>query len=227
MLHPYLNPLIEAFEASRNPQRAAQMTKYVKDRYVFYGISTPDRRAILSAHIKKYGMPDWTAMKKITRILWELDERECQHNALDLLNRMKKNLKAEDLPLLEYLITTKSWWDTVDAVAGWLAGELFSRHPELIRPATGRWMDSGNIWLQRSCLLFQLKYKQDTDLELLYGFIGQLSGHKSFWIRKAIGWTLREYSKTDPGAVCRYVDAHPELSGLSKREALKVISRSK
>jgi len=115
----------------------------------------------------------------------------------------------------------------VDGLAGWLIGDLFKRHPGLILPTTRDWMDSGNIWLQRSCLLFQLKYKRDTDLDLLFGFIATLSDHKSFWIRKAIGWILREYSKTDPSTVQKFVDAHPGLSGLSKREALKVINRAK
>jgi 3-methyladenine DNA glycosylase AlkD len=227
MIHSYLRPLIIQFEANRDPVRAAQMTKYMKGQYDFYGIGTPVRRALMSDHFRKYGLPDWSQIDQISRNLWEMNQRECQHTLIDLLNRMKKNLSPDDLPLLEFLITTKSWWDTVDGVAGWLAGDLFKRHSGLIKPTTRCWMGSGNIWLQRSCLLFQLKYRKDTDLDLLFGFIAELSGHKSFWIRKAIGWSLREYSKTDPIAVRNYVDAHPELSGLSRREALKVISRTK
>jgi 3-methyladenine DNA glycosylase AlkD len=227
MIHAYLRPLIEQFEANRDPDRAGYMKKYLKDQFEFYGIGTPARRAMLSAHIKDHGLPERSEIEKVSRNLWEMDERECQFTAVDMLKRMKKKLEPGDLSLLEYLIVTKSWWDTVDGIAGWLAGELFKRHPEMIVPTTGRWMESGNIWMQRSCLLFQLSYKKDTDLDLLFGFIGELSGHKSFWIRKAIGWVLREYSKTDPGTVQAYVDAHPELSGLSKREALKVIKRSK
>ena len=89
-------------------------------------------------------------------------------------------------------------------------------------------MDGFGIYLAPAQLpALQLKYKADTDLDLLYGFIGELSGHKSFWIRKAIGWILREYSKTDPEEVEAYISVHPELSGLSRREALKVINRAK
>jgi len=226
MIHPYLKPLLSNYQARRDPARAVQMKKYMKDQFEFYGIGTPARRTMMSAHIKEYGLPDWSYIEDISRNLWEMDERECQFTLLDLLNRMKKNLSPRDLPLLEYLIITKSWWDTVDGLAAWMVGELFKRHPELIDPTTSKWMKTGNIWLQRSCLLFQLKYKKDTDLDLLFGFIGTLSGHKSFWIRKAIGWTLREYSKTDPQTVQEYVNKHPELSGLSKREALKVINRA-
>ena len=227
MTHLYLQPLIRNYEANRDPDRASQMKKYMKDQFDFYGIATPDRRAMMKAHIKEYALPDWSQIDLISRSLWEADERECQFTLLDLMNRLKKKLGPDHLPLLEYLITTKSWWDTVDGLAGWLIGDLFKRHPGLILPTTREWMDSGNIWLQRSCLLFQLKFKRDTDLDLLFGFITVLSDHKSFWIRKAIGWILREYSKTDPSAVQQFVDAHPGLSGLSKREALKVINRAK
>ena len=227
MTPTYLQPLLMQYETNRDPARAAQMKKYMKDHFKFYGIGTPARRAMMSDHIRVYGLPEWSSIEEITRYLWEMEERECQSTVLDLLNRMKKKLGPEDLPLMEYLITTKSWWDTVDGVAGWLVGVILQKYPEQIKPVTTRWMDSGNIWLQRSCLLFQLKYKMDTDLDLLFGFIEKLSDHKSFWIRKAIGWVLREYSKTDPNTVRQYVDAHPELSGLSKREALKVINRAK
>lgn len=223
----YLEPLLRQYEHSRDPVRAVQMKKYMKDQFDFYGIGTPARRAMISAHIRESGLPEWNSMEKITRHLWEMEQRECQSTAIDLLNRMKKKLRPDDLPLMEYLITTKSWWDTVDGVAGWLVGALLKKYPENVKPLTTRWMDSENTWLQRSCLLFQLNYKQDTDLELMFGFIEKLSDRKSFWIRKAIGWVLREYSKTDPQIVLQYVDAHPELSGLSKREALKVINRAR
>jgi len=223
----YLEPLLKQYEDNRDPVRAVQMKKYMKDQFDFFGIGTPARRAMMSAHIREYGWPDWSSIEEITRSLWEMNERECQSTVIDLLNRMKKKLGPDKLPLMEYLITTKSWWDTVDGVAGWLIGTILQRYPEHIKPLTTRWMDSENIWLQRACLLFQLQYKKDTDLDLMYGFIGRLSDHKSFWIRKAIGWVLREYSKTDPQTVQQYVDAHPELSGLSKREALKIINRAK
>jgi len=227
MAPAYLQPLLKQYEDNSDPKRAVQMKKYMKDQFEFFGIGTPARRSMMSTHIKEFGLPDWSMIEEITRHLWEMEERECQSTVIDLLNRMKKNLGKDDLPLMEFLITTKSWWDTVDGLAGWLVGDIMKKYPEQIEPVTTRWMDSGNIWLQRSCLLFQLKYKQDTDLDLLFGFIEKLSDHKSFWIRKAIGWILREYSKTDPQTVRRYVGAHPELSGLSSREALKYINRAK
>jgi 3-methyladenine DNA glycosylase AlkD len=221
----YLEPLLRQYEDNRDAARAIQMKKYMKGQFDFFGMGTPARRAMMTAHIRKYGLPDRNKVEEITHYLWKKDERECQFTAIDLLNRMKRYLDQDNFPLMEYMITTKSWWDTVDGTAGWLVAEIMKKNPDRVRPVTSLWMDSGNIWLQRSCLLFQLHYKQDTDLDLLFEFIGKLSGHNSFWIRKAIGWVLREYSKTDPHTVQAYVDTHPELSGLSKREALKVIHR--
>ena len=139
---------------------------------------------------------------------------------------MKNKLTPEHFTLMEYMILQKSWWDTVDGLAGWLVGAIMKNHPSSIRPKTSEWMSSGNIWLQRTCLIFQLGYKKDTDTELLFGFIEQLADHKTFWIRTAIGWALREYSKTNPLAVQDFVNTH-QLSPLSKREALKVIERDK
>ena len=157
----YLAPLIRQYEENRDPLRAVQMKKYMKDQFDFYGIGTPARRALMTGHIRKYGLPDWNMIEDIGRYLWELEPRECQSTLLDLLNRMKKKLDGDKLPFMEYLITTKSWWDTVDGIAGWLVGEIMREYPDQIRPVTTRWMDSGNIWLQRSCLLFQLTYLVD------------------------------------------------------------------
>ena len=110
----------------------------------------------------------------------------------------------------------------MDYIASNLVGSYFNIYPGKIRETTDRWMASQNMWLQRTCLLFQLKYKNKTDESLLSGFIDQLTGSKEFFIRKAIGWSLREYSKTNPDFVLSFVRAR-ELSGLSEREALKWI----
>ena len=124
--------------------------------------------------------------------------------------------------LYEELITTKSWWDTVDGLAANQVGEHFQRYPELRGKCTKRWMASGNIWLQRTCLIFQLRYKKQTDFELMKSFIIPLAGSKEFFIRKAIGWALRQYSKFEPARVIDFVESQP-MSHLSKKEALKLI----
>jgi len=226
MPHPYYAPLVPRLEAVADPIRAANMKKYMKDHFEFYGIPTPLRREITRGFVKEYGMPGMDILEELCKSLWDEPEREYQHTVIFLLNRMKEKLTPGHLHLIEYLITHKSWWDTVDGLAGWIVGEIMKNHPDTIRPKTTGWMASGNIWLQRTCIIFQLGYKKDTDTELLSGFIEELADHKTFWIRKAIGWALREYSKTDPDFVQAFVDTH-ELSGLSRREALKVIERNK
>ena len=122
--------------------------------------------------------------------------------------------------LFEQLIITKSWWDSVDGLASWMVGEHFKRFPHQRDQYIDKWMKSGNMWLQRTCLLFQLGYKDKTDEILMGSIIMSLNGSKEFFIDKAIGWILREYSKTDFQAVINFVDNN-ELSNLSKREALK------
>ena len=120
------------------------------------------------------------------------------------------------------MITQKSWWDTVDSMASDITGPYFQRYPEQIRPVTGGWNRSRNIWLQRSSLLFQKAWKKETDKERLASYILHLSKSTEFFVQKAIGWSLREYAKTDPDWVRSFVKSHQkELAPLSKREALK------
>ncbi len=226
MSHPYTEPLIRSFEAGRDPEYAANMKRYMKDQFGYYGIPTPSRKKITGEFVKNHGLPGMENLEDVCRSLWLEEMRECQYAALSLLERIKNNLTPYHFPLLEYLIITKSWWDTVDGIAARLVGAVMHNHPETIVPKTSTWMDSGNIWLQRTCLLFQLGYKEETDTDLLFGFIERLSDHRSFWIRKAIGWALREYSKTRPQAVVDFVSSR-RLSPLSRREALKVIERKK
>jgi 3-methyladenine DNA glycosylase AlkD len=125
---------------------------------------------------------------------------------------------------IEKLVTTKSWWDTVDFLASNAAGPWFRKFPEKKSEITSRWNASENFWLQRMSILFQLKYKAETDTKILRSYILPLMESKEFFIRKAIGWALREYAKTDPKFVSKLVKELP-LSPLSKKEAMKGIER--
>ncbi|HIA29852.1 MAG TPA: DNA alkylation repair protein, partial [Candidatus Marinimicrobia bacterium] len=144
--------------------------------------------------------------------------------ALDILEHLVKKRIQVKIELLEYLIMTKSWWDTVDWMATRIVGVCFRQNPELITQTYSRWMEIDNIWLQRVCILFQLKYKEKTDVKLLFSTIQELSGSEEFFIQKAIGWALREQLKIDPAVVQKFVDEN-ELAPLSRREALKVLKR--
>ena len=137
-----------------------------------------------------------------------------------MLRKFSKKLYEDFIGLFEHLIVTKSWWDSMDGIASWCVGEHFKRFPKLIKPFTEKWMKSKNMWLQRTVILFQLGYKDKTDVNLLFKNIQKLMDSKEFFIRKAIGWALREYSKTDAQAVMNFVENN-EIASLSKREALK------
>lgn len=218
----YLAPLVAAFNAAADSERASYMKKYLKGRYEFIGISTPEMRSIQKKFFKDHGLPSLGEVDGLIRYLWSLPEREYQHFAMELLEKFVKKLPVSFIQTYEFLLTEKSWWDTVDMIAARLVGMHFRRFPHLVKPFTEKWLHSGNIWLQRTVLIFQIKYRKETDLELLSSAINELSGSKEFFIRKAIGWSLREYSKTDPRWVAEFADA-ADISNFSRKEALKRI----
>ena len=197
---------------------AGPMERYMKNQFPFLGIKAPLRRELSKQLLREQGIPEnW---EQAVEHLWELPEREYQYVAMDLLEKRKKQLTPEHLPWIVHWITTKSWWDTVDYLAAHTTGKLFSLYPELIRPNTTAWVQGDNIWLARTAILFQLSYKAKTDQELLFSLIESCAASNQFFIQKAIGWSLREYAKTEPEAVRGFVE-RTVLSNLSKREALK------
>lgn len=223
-MHPYTQPLVSALEAAANPALAGPMEAYMKNRFPFYGIKSPERKAIFKAFIKDHGLPPAGELEDVIESLWEQPYRECHYAVVDLLDKMQKKLEPKHLPMLEELIVTNSWWDTVDLLASHQFGGLLKKYPELIPDKTERWISSDNFWLQRVAILYQLNYKKDTDAERLFRFCKLRAGSKEFFIRKGIGWALRQYSYTDPVAVKQFV-AETDLSPLSQREALKGIQR--
>ena len=172
--------------------------------------------------MRKGVLPDRTAIEEIIREIWILPQREYQYFAMELLEKYVKRSDETIVPLLEYMILTKSWWDTVDKIASHLVGGFFRQHKECIESYTEKWMYYGTMWLQRTALLFQLRYKKETDTDLLYSYIQALASSQEFFIQKAIGWALREYSKSDPEAVYNFVNK-VTLAPLSRREALRLI----
>jgi 3-methyladenine DNA glycosylase AlkD len=155
---------------------------------------------------------------------WAQPQRDWQYVAMEITGKFVKSAGPELIDLAEWMITHKSWWDSVDYVAPNIAGMLFQKYPEIKLQYIESWMQSGNMWLQRACLIHQLRYNKTTDSALLFTLCERLAGHPDFFIRKAIGWSLRQYSKFSPEAVIGFVNAH-ELSNLSRKEALKAINR--
>ncbi|NOZ45825.1 MAG: DNA alkylation repair protein [Chlorobi bacterium] len=221
----YIKPIITEYEKHRNAANALPMSNYMKNNFAFLGIKSPDRKVINRAFFKKYGLPEISNLTAIIKKLWQLPEREYQYFAMELMKRCFKKTDDNIIDLLEYMIINKSWWDSIDLIATHLVGVFFQKYNNLVPGKTTEWMNSGNIWLQRTCILFQLKYKKETDFNLLTEFIIPLTNSKEFFIQKAIGWALREYSKTNPQMVLEFVKKH-NLAPLSVREALRILKKN-
>ncbi|MDD9272177.1 DNA alkylation repair protein [Paenibacillus sp. GCM10023248] len=224
MSSSYTKKLEDLLRAHASEADAAAMAAYMRGHFPFLGIRNPQRVALTKQFWKEHGMPKGAEGVKAAEELWALPEREFHYTALLLLIQLRKEAEKERIALLEHLVVTNAWWDSVDTIADHLIGFHMQKYPELIPAHVEKWLASGHMWLQRTAILFQLKYKRHTDVPLLFSCIRQMADSDEFFIRKAIGWALREYSKTDAGAVQAFV-AETKLSPLSVREALKVIQR--
>jgi len=222
----YLEPLLHRLEAEANPEEAGPMARYMRDQFPFYGIKTPQRRLLVREFVAEHGLPAPDLLEAVVWRLWQRPQRECQYIAVGLLEKTSKRLSKPVINLVEQLIVTKSWWDTVDSLAGGLAGDQLRRFPEKRPIILPRWRTSDNIWLRRSAILFQLGYKAETDADLLLAIIEENRQSSEFFIQKAIGWALREYSKTDADLVVDFVE-RTDLAPLSRREALKWLQKKR
>ncbi len=214
--------LIAEFTRVANSEIAEGQKAYMKHKFEFFGIQAPKRREIQRPFLRKEYLPDKADALLLIRQLWNEPQRELQYFGMDMIFKYQRELEKEDIEFLEFLITHKSWWDTVDFLAAHPVGAYLKKFPEARGYLVDSWLDSGNMWLQRTCLIYQLKYKEELDTVELESTIERLNGGKEFFINKAIGWILREYSKTDPEWVISYVN-RVELHPMSRREAMKRI----
>lgn len=196
------------------------MAKYMKNQFPFLGLKKPDRTALSKGFLnekKKDKEIDWDFIFRC----YELPEREFQYLAIDYMSKVANLFQPDDMKRIEKLITTKSWWDTVDAISP-IVGHIAMKYPEIKETILTKWMESDNIWLKRVSILFQLKYKDKTDTEFLEKAILKNANTNEFFINKAIGWALREYSKTNKEWVRSFIENN-KLSKLSVREGSKYI----
>jgi 3-methyladenine DNA glycosylase AlkD len=223
-MHPYASSIQKLYKQYANPAKARPMKAYMRNQFEYLGIQTPQSAELSSQFYGEHGLPPLAGLEEILCDLWALPEREYQYVAGGLLGRMANELPANFIRVMEYLLVTKSWWDTVDSLAGGSVGIHLKRYPRVKEKYISRWRKSENIWLKRTTLLFQLGYKKDTDFPLLCSLIEENLGSKEFFINKAIGWALRQYSRVNPEDVRTFVAQTP-LHPLSKREALKWLER--
>ncbi len=223
-MHAYARSIKALLAAHAHPDQAPAMKRYMRDQFEYLGIKGPEMGTLLDEHYAVHGLPPLADLDIVLRELWALPQREYQYVAVGLLTRSAPALPAAFIRTLEYLIVTKSWWDTVDSIATGALGIHFKRYPAVRRRTLARWRKSDNFWLRRSCILFQLNYKSETDFPLLCEIICENLGSREFFINKAIGWALRQYTRVDAEAVRRFVASTP-LHPLSAREALKWLDR--
>ena len=218
----FINTLEIEFEKHKNAKIALEQKAYMRHQFQFYGLKATVRREIQKPFFIKEYLPQKSEIEHIIKTLWEKPQREYQLFAQELAFKYVKQLELKDINLFEFMVSNKSWWDTVDFIANKLMGEYFKTFPNQKEKYVTKWLKSNNIWLQRSALLFQLKYKNKIDTVLLSSTINSLLNSKEFFINKAIGWVLREYSRTNPNWVIEFVN-NTELSTLSKKEALRLL----
>jgi len=221
-MHTYAKGIEKKFEELAHEEKAVGAKAYMRDQFEHYGIPAPLRRSTAKEYLKKQ-LPPYAELPAIVKELWKHPYREMQYFASELILALKKQWQPELIELLEYMITHKSWWDTVDKIASENVAPFFLLFPDKMRPVTKKWNHSPDIWLQRTSIIFQNPYKQKTEDGLLSEYILHCAHSKEFFIQKGIGWALREYSKTNAAWVKKFVAAH-ELAPLSKREALKRIN---
>lgn len=213
-----------ALEEAADPIKAPQMQAYMKTEMPFYGVQKPARTPILRRLVKEFPPAGSVDYETMVRDLWALPHREEKYLALGVAVHFKEFIRPDRLDLYRDLIVEGAWWDLVDEVATHLIRPLVINYPEDVWPTVDPWVESEEMWLRRTALICQVGAKDNTDAERLFRFCDARAHEKEFFIRKAIGWALREYSKTDPEAVAAFLNSRrAQLSGLSFREGAKHI----
>jgi len=219
-MSPFTLYLSKLFRSSQNPAQSEGMEAYLKNQFPFFGVKAPERRHLQKLCLKKHPIENADQLEIILYELWEKEEREFQYCGADLAAAYFKLLTQSQLACIKNLISHKSWWDTVDSLATQTLGLGAKKYPDWKAQMT-HWAQDENLWIRRSALLYQLKYGKDTHVQELFSFCSQMASEKEFFIAKAIGWALRQYSRTNYTAVQKFVDTTP-LQALSRREALRL-----
>lgn len=222
----YLNHIQAIFLEQGDLKTAQGQMRYMRNQFEYYGLKANRWMELSKAIFKEKGILQGEELKALARLCFEDVHRELHYFAIEMVQRSLKKQPADFIDFLGELITSKSWWDTVDWLAK-LVGLHFKKFPDLILPTTECWMASGNFWLQRVCLIFQLSYRDKTDFELIKKYILQIADSKEFFLQKGAGWALRQHTRTNPQAVMDFVENNPNLAPLTKREALRLIKANK
>ena len=212
-----LNELILLLEDHRNAENQEWMEKYMRNQFSFLGIKTPERRELAKAYLK--GLKALSMADVFT--LYNKPEREYKYSAIGILTKFQKNLSIQDFEEIKALSLIEPWWDTIDSIGPLIYGPMALRDIA-VKEKLRELIYADSIWQRRISILFQLKYKDKMDEDFLAEAILQNADTREFFLDKAIGWVLREYSKTNPGFVREFIRQH-KLSTLSVKEGSKYI----
>lgn len=216
--------LYRLLKKHQNPDRASQMKAYMRNQFEFLGISAADRRKLMQPFFQSV-RSEQTIRWNFVQNCWRSPYREYQYIVIDYLNKKKTLLKPDDLPALKELALKKSWWDTIDALDK-LIGHLALRYPEM-NDTLLEWSTAENMWLRRIAINHQRHRKEQTDTDLLEQILAANLDQTEFFINKAIGWSLRDYSKTNPEWVKSFIERYGKrMAPLSIREAGKYLHKN-
>jgi 3-methyladenine DNA glycosylase AlkD len=217
----FVREAVKALAPLENAEKAAAMCAYMRGQFEYLGISTPDHRSVIVPLIREFNPETAAELRAAVDALWKKREREYQYVALGLLTRRNAVLSAGDMTWLLELVQRKSWWDTVDSLAK-TVGTLVRRSGAKGRQQMDKAVLHKDFWVRRIAMLHQLGCKAETDTERLFDYARLLAPEKEFFIRKAVGWALRDYAWHDWRAIEAFLLAEGEsFSGLTRREASK------
>lgn len=196
------------------------MSRYMRNQFKFLGVKSPLRKEIQNRYFR--GMNEFD--REFVKRLYLGEYREFKYVSIDYMIRNKHHLKRDDILLIKHMIVSEPWWDTVDLISSNLVGYICIKYPHIVGEHLKYWIDDSNIWLNRASIIFQLRYRDNTNTEFLKQSIEGNMHKQDFFIQKAIGWSLREYSKSNDKWVINFVHNH-SLSNLARREAMKFLNR--
>ncbi len=221
----FIAALKPQLSALRNRTAAIGAQNYMKDIAPFLGVKTPERRALVKKIAREFNLPTSDELGQTARALWKLDEREFHYAAFDLIQIQaevaNKNFLGEHV---EYLITHKSWWDTVDGLGSAAVSPLTDKYG--CEKLMDKWNNSSNIWLNRAAIQHQRGRKFQADNKLILRYCHEHADSDEFFVVKAIGWALRDMAKISPRDVRNFLKEHPDLGRVAVREAERGLGRS-
>jgi len=228
--HPLISPaqyveLVSGLYAKKGDSTTADgQSRYMKNRFPFYGLKAPQWMSSIKEVFKEHGLYEGEQLYIFVRLCFEEEYREMHYTGLQMLEKKIRKQQENVIEFLEELVLKNSWWDTVDWINK-LVGIHFRRFPDLQIATAERWIETDNRWLQRLAMIHQLTYKEKTDWDLMQRMILRRADSEEFFVQKAAGWALRQYSKTNGSAVTCFVEEHGQkLAALSRREALRLLN---